>query len=233
MTDLIVQPPSLLRGLFPSSVWRIPTEEKVVCLTFDDGPVPEQTPWVMETLDKAGIKATFFQVGNNVGLHRDIFEEQVRRGHEIGCHTQDHDQLFRELWGDAYSQSAYRGRQAAATACPRLFRPPHGQMTPLTAYRLTHRPDRLTGLPPFEKVVFWDVMPMDYDRRLAPQEVLQNVRRKVRRGSVVVFHDSIKAGERMRYALEGTIDHLLGQGYSFMTVSQALERCSRHTDNKI
>ena len=103
-----------------------------------------------------------------------------------------------------------------------LFRPPHGQMTPAEAYRLTHRDDALTGLGPFARVVFWDVMPMDYDRRLTGRQVLGNVLKKVRSGSIVVFHDSIKAGERMRYALEGTIESLSAEGYTFRTVGEAL-----------
>ncbi|MBQ2321276.1 MAG: polysaccharide deacetylase family protein [Bacteroidales bacterium] len=208
--DWVVQPPQFVRWLFPHSFWRSADHKrKRVFITFDDGPVPEQTPWVLDTLDHYGAKATFFCVGDNVRKHHDIFEEIVRRGHAVGNHTFNHLPLFKAGWR-TYAANVELC-DAAEGGKARLFRAPHGHMTPWHAWRLT----RSGG---FDRIVFWDVMPKDYDNRLSGEKVLENVRRHVRPGSVIVFHDSIKAGERMRHALVGTLEMLKDEGYSFESI---------------
>ncbi|MGN0028585.1 MAG: polysaccharide deacetylase family protein [Marinilabiliaceae bacterium] len=211
--DWVVQPPAFVRWLFPGSLWRGDRHRKVVYLTFDDGPVPEQTTWVLDLLKRHGIKATFFCVGDNVTKHYDIFERIVAEGHSIGNHTFNHLPYFRRgVTAEGYFSNIAKCQEAEG-GLAEYFRAPHGHVTPMLTHRLTHCHDGNTGM--FRNVVFWDVMPKDYDNRLTPQEVFANVRAFVRPGSVIVFHDSIKAGERMRYALTNTIEWLLSKGWAF------------------
>lgn len=209
MKSWIIQPPTFVRRLFANSLWRLDTDERQIALTFDDGPVPEQTPWVLDLLDSYGIKATFFCVGDNVRKYPELFEEIVRRGHTVGNHTFNHVQLFKNSWAD-YAGNIEMCRDVQHDKA-RFFRAPHGQITPWRAKEITTRMR-------FEKIVFWDVMPKDYDHRLTPEQVYQNVRNYVRSGSLIVFHDSIKAGERMRYALQKTIEDYTKDGWTFVAL---------------
>lgn len=211
--DWVIQPPAFVRCLFPGSLWRGDKSRKVVYLTFDDGPVPEQTPWVLDLLKSHGIKATFFCVGDNVAKHPELFDRLVAEGHTIGNHTFNHLPLFRSgVTNQSYMANITLCDDAQGNRAT-LFRAPHGHVTPLLTYRLTRR-----GTPSghkFQHVVFWDVMPKDYDNRLTPEQVFTNVRNFVRPGSVIVFHDSIKAGPRMRFALQSTIEWLQSEGWAF------------------
>ena len=213
--DWVIQPPSFVRALFPGSLWRGNRNRKVVYLTFDDGPVPEQTPWVLDLLNKYGIKATFFCVGDNVREHPELFNRIVSEGHTVGNHTFNHIPYFRR----GVSFSDYCGNIAECDRVEKykadFFRAPHGHVTPWLTHKLTTCCDAFTKLKTFKKVVFWDVMPKDYDNRLTPEQVFSNVKDFVRCGSIIVFHDSIKAGERMRYALEKTIEWLSSEGWTF------------------
>ena len=174
-------------------------------LTFDDGPIPEQTPWVVETLRRYGAKATFFCVGDNVRKHPDVFQLILQNDFCLGCHTMNHLQLWRTSWTE-YEQNIQLALDTMN--CPvRLFRPPHGQMSPWRAAQLTRSR--------FDRIVFWDVMPEDYNRQLSPAEVCQNLLTHVRPGSIIVLHDSIKAGDRMRTALLTALDTLSADGYVF------------------
>ncbi len=211
----VIQPPSFVRILFPGSLWRGDKGRKVVYLTFDDGPVPEQTPWVLDLLNEYGIKATFFCVGDNVRKHPELFNRVVSEGHTIGNHTFNHIPYFRR----GISLADYCGNIAE---CDRVedgkadfFRAPHGHVTPWLTHRLTTPNGGSLFSHVFRNVVFWDVMPKDYDNRLTPEQVFANVKDFVRCGSIIVFHDSIKAGERMRFALENTIKWLSSEGWSF------------------
>lgn len=211
--DWVVQPPAFVRKLFPGSLWRGDVKKKVVYLTFDDGPVPEQTPWVLDLLKSHGIKATFFCVGDNVVKHNDIFERILSEGHTVGNHTFNHLPLFRKgVTTEGYFANITKCDDAEGGRAT-FFRAPHGHVTPWLTWRLTHNTNH--KLPTFRNVVFWDVMPKDYDKTLSPEEVFSNVKRFVRQGSIIVFHDSIKAGERMRFALEKTIGLLSAEGWTF------------------
>ena len=175
----IEQPPWFYRALFPGATWRIPSDERCVYLTFDDGPIPQVTPWVLNTLDQYGVKATFFMVGDNVRKHPDVFRMVVERGHAVGNHT------FHHIQGIRYSTRGYLADvELAARLIPgNLFRPPHGHMRfpQLLRLRKTHR------------IVMWDVVTRDYSPHLSPQQVLANVKRYTRNGSILVFHDSLKS----------------------------------------
>ncbi|MBO4942423.1 MAG: polysaccharide deacetylase family protein [Muribaculaceae bacterium] len=201
---LIEQPPLLYRLLFPECIWRIKRRagKPVVFLTFDDGPIPEQTPWVLDLLDRYGIKATFFMVGDNVRKYPELYEEVKRRGHSYGNHTMHHMQ------GMKVKSVRYLRDVAEADNLIRssLFRPPHGLL----------RWKQAAALKEHFNIVMYDLVTRDYSKKLTADEVFANVRRYARNGSIIVFHDSIKSGDRMREALPKSIEWLLEQGYEFL-----------------
>lgn len=199
---LIERPPLLYRLLFPEAIWRIKhRQRRVVYLTFDDGPVPEVTPWVLDTLDRYGVRATFFMVGDNVRRHPELLEEVRRRGHSYGNHTMHHLQGMRvkarNYWRDIC--------EADALIESPLFRPPHGIM----------RWKQAAAIKRHYNIIMYDLVTRDYSRRLTPARVLDNVRRYARNGSVIVFHDSLKAERNMRVALPAAIEWLQSEGYGF------------------
>lgn len=200
---LIEQPPLIYRLLFPEAVWRIKRRgsQPVVYLTFDDGPIPSQTPWVLDLLDIYGIKATFFMVGDNVRRHPELLEEVRRRGHSYGNHTMHHMQGMK-VRAVRYLRDV---AEAAAYIDSTLFRPPHGLLRWKQAKALKQR----------YNIIMYDLVTRDYSRKLNGEEVLENVRRYARNGSIIVFHDSLKASANMRYALPKAIEWLLDQGYEF------------------
>ncbi len=199
---LIERPPLLYRLLFPEAIWRIKhPHRRVVYLTFDDGPVPEVTPWVLDTLDRYGVRATFFMVGDNVRRHPELLEEVRRRGHSYGNHTMHHLQGMRvkarNYWRDIC--------EADALIESPLFRPPHGIM----------RWKQAAAIKRHYNIIMYDLVTRDYSRRLTPARVLDNVRRYARNGSVIVFHDSLKAERNMRVVLPAAIEWLQSEGYGF------------------
>lgn len=199
---LIERPPLLYRLLFPEAYWRIKRKgRKVVYLTFDDGPIPEETPWVLDTLDRYGVKATFFLVGDNVRRHPELLEEIKRRGHSWGNHTMHHLQGFKEDSKHYYRDIIEADRLIGSV----LFRPPHGIM----------RWKQARAIKKHYNIVMYDLVTRDYSCRMTPEQVLANVKRYVRKGSIIVFHDSIKASRNMRYALPRAIEWLKSRGYEF------------------
>ena len=199
---LIRRPPSLYRMLFPEAMWRVKQQgRRVVYLTFDDGPIPEVTPWVLDTLDAYGVKATFFMVGDNVRLNPDLFCEVRRRGHSYGNHTMHHVQGLK-LSKDSYLQDiADAGRYIDSP----LFRPPHGMLWGRQARSVKRD----------YNIVMYDLVTLDYSDKRSPQQVLDNVKRYARDGSIIVFHDSLKARANMQWALPRAIEWLLSEGYEF------------------
>lgn len=199
---LIEQPPLLYRLLFPEAVWRINRRgRKVVYLTFDDGPIPEVTPWVLDLLDAEGIKATFFMVGDNVRRHPEVFEEVKRRGHSYGNHTMHHLQGFK-VTSMTYMRDI---TEADRLIDSHLFRPPHGIIRWRQAKAIKSR----------YNIVMYDLVSRDYSKRLRPNQVFDNVRRYARPGSIIVFHDSLKAERNMKAALPLAIKWLKNEGYEF------------------
>lgn len=199
---LIERPPLFYRLLFPEAIWRIKhRRRKVVFLTFDDGPIPEVTPWVLDTLDRYGIKATFFMVGDNVRRHPELLEEVRRRGHAVGNHTMHHLQGMKV--------TAYRYMHDISEAndlidSP-LFRPPHGLLRWKQARAIKDR----------YNLVMYDLVTRDYSKKLNPEQVFNNVRRYARNGSIIVFHDSLKAEKNMKAVLPRAIEYLCSLGYEF------------------
>lgn len=198
---LIEQPPKLLRWLYPRALWRMDKNVKAVYLTFDDGPIPNITPWVLDLLDKYNIKATFFLVGDNVRKHPEEFKMIVERGHRVGNHTFNHISGLKYL---SYNYLANTNK-ADELIKSKLFRPPHGWMRWGQYMVLSHR----------YTVVMWDLVTRDYSKRLNGRQVLDNVKKYVRNGSIITFHDSIKSEKNLKYALPRSIEWLLEQGYEF------------------
>lgn len=203
---LIEQLPTVYRKIFPGTVWRLPQEEKTVYLTFDDGPIPEVTTFVLDLLREKGIKATFFCVGDNVRKHPDVFRQVQEEGHIVGNHT------FNHLQGLYTSSRKYISNVVKADELIKspLFRPPHGILRYLQFMTLRKK----------FKIVFWDVVTRDYNRKLSGEDVLEIVRKYTRNGSIIVFHDSLKAGKNIRYALPKAIDYLMAEGYKFEVLNQ-------------
>ena len=175
--------------------------EKAVYLTFDDGPIPESTPFILETLRHYDIKATFFMVGDNVRKYPELYQQILADGHQVGNHTHNHISGFRH----SLHEYSYNVEKANAYIKSHLFRPPHGWMR-LAQYALLSRKYR---------VVMWDVVTRDYSKWMTAPDVVNNVRRYVRPGSIVTFHDSLKSIEKLQTALPESIEWLRSEGYEF------------------
>lgn len=183
-------------------IWRRKVAGKrQVYLTFDDGPCPETTPQLLDILDRNGIKATFFCVGDNVRKYPELFAELIRRGHRVGNHTMHHLKGFRT----ACQTYVADVEMADSLIGSRLLRPPYGRI----------RLSQLRRLRSKYTIVFWDVITRDYNRKLSPEFVCGVVRRYARNGSVIVFHDSQKASKNMLAAIQPSIDYLKTEGYTF------------------
>ena len=203
---LIERAPELYRNLYRGSHWRFNTDKKVVYLTFDDGPVPELTTWVLDLLDKYNIKATFFCVGDNVQKNPELYREIQERGHKVGNHTFHH---IKGLETDtlSYLKDVQEASQLIKST---LFRPPYGHM----------RYPQFRALKKQYKVIMWDVVTRDYSHLMTAEQVFEVVKKYTRNGSIVVFHDSVKAGNRMKESLPKSIEWLLEQGYRFQLIEE-------------
>uniref|UniRef100_UPI003FEE7BB4 polysaccharide deacetylase family protein n=1 Tax=Phocaeicola sp. TaxID=2773926 RepID=UPI003FEE7BB4 len=197
----IEQPPRIVRWLYPQAIWRMDPSVKAVYLTFDDGPIPEMTPWVLDVLDHYGIKATFFLVGDNVRKHPREFAMIKERGHRLGNHTFNHLRGFEWLTKN-YLANTDKANELIQTD---LFRPPHGHMRWLQYEMLRRR----------YRIVMWDLVTRDYSKHLNGRQVFEKVKRYARNGSIITFHDSIKSRENTMYALPRSIEWLMEQGYEF------------------
>jgi peptidoglycan-N-acetylglucosamine deacetylase len=198
---IIEQLPIFFRGVYRKVTWRKDSQLKNIYLTFDDGPIPEVTPWVLDILDTYGIKATFFCVAENVWRYPKIYQEILQRGHRTGNHTYNHLRGF-FTGTKRYLQNV---EKAAGFVQSDLFRPPHGELRTPQYFRLRKK----------YQIIQWDVITRDYNPDLTGEQVLGIVKKYARNGSIIVFHDSIKAQRNMRYAMPKAIEFLLEQGYAF------------------
>lgn len=201
---LIERPPGWFRLFFPGAEFRLPAPQGEcprVYLTFDDGPIPEVTPWVLDVLDQFGVKATFFMVGQNVERYPELLEEVRRRGHGVGNHTLHHMQ------GASASTRSYMRdvAEGASLTGSRLFRPPHGWL----------RPRQFMALRKYYRIVMYDLVTRDYSRRMTADDVVANVMNLTRDGSIIVFHDSLKSLPRLREALPRSLEWLKSKGFEF------------------
>jgi peptidoglycan/xylan/chitin deacetylase (PgdA/CDA1 family) len=206
--DPRVQLPGIVTWLFPSAIWRFPEAGKKVFLSFDDGPIPEVTPWVLALLKKENIPATFFCVADNVRKHPEVFAMIRDNGQTVGNHTFNHLQGLKT----PTTEFVRNVEKADALVQSDLFRPPHGFLK-RKQYQVLRKQYQL---------IMWDVVSCDYDIRLSPERVFDNVKRFVRNGSIIVFHDSLKAEKNLRVALPKTIEWLKQQGYSFGSIPNQL-----------
>ena len=200
---LIEQPPWLFRILYPQALFRMNPAEKAVYLTFDDGPIPEVTPWVLDLLEKHDIKATFFMVGDNVRKYPEEYRMVMEQGHRIGNHTFNHIRGF-EYSAEEYLENTDQANRVMETD---LFRPPHGHM----GFRQYH------ALKQHYRIIMWDLVTRDYSKKLHGPQVFANVKRYVRNGSIITFHDSLKSWNNgnLQYALPRSIEFLKEEGYAF------------------
>lgn len=197
--------PSYITRLFPKAVWQMPEEDaKVVYLTFDDGPVPGVTTWLLDLLDKYNIKATFFCVGENVFRYPNIYTRILKGGHVVGNHTYNHIQGLKST-NRSYLKNI---EQADRLIGSNLFRPPHGWLKRSQYRYLSER----------YKIIMWDVISCDYNQNISKEEVLNNVLEYTQPGSIITFHDSIKAEDHLKWALPRAIEELISQGYEFRKI---------------
>lgn len=197
--------PFFLRWFSPTYwICDLPGSEKVIYLTFDDGPIPEATPEILDILGRFGVKATFFMVGDNVRRHPEVYSRVKEEGHAIGNHTYHHLNGWKSPPG-AYIEDVDRCEPYLTT---RLFRPPYGRFS-LSQYLLLRKRFRF---------VLWSVLTWDFDAKTTAEECLQYALSNTREGSVVVFHDSIKSIEKVRYALPRFLEHFSEQGFLFRTI---------------
>ena len=199
----------LAKKFFSSYVWNIPTDENVVYLTFDDGPHPTITPWVLDQLKQFNAKATFFCIGNNVDKHPDVYQKILDEGHLTGNHTYNH------LNGWKTDHKKYIDDIAAAAQLVKsnLFRPPYGKIKIRQSKKIG---DVLQTKNP--KIIMWDVLSADFDSSFSPEQCLNNVLENVSAGSIIVFHDSDKAFTNLEYALPKTLKSLKDAGFAFKKI---------------
>lgn len=199
----IEQPAKWLRWLYPNALWRMDRNERSVYLTFDDGPIPSSTPFILDTLAEYDAKATFFMVGENVLRYHDLYNRIVEEGHQVGNHTFNHMGSLKH-WALTYGINIQKANELIHA---QLFRPPHGWMRWSVYWWLSRR----------YQIVMWDLVTRDYSKWMTAEDVLRNVKRYARNGSIITFHDSTKSIDKLRYALPEALKWLKEQGYEFKT----------------
>ena len=204
--------PFFLPWLYPSLTWRMPHQHRTLYLTFDDGPVPGPTEFVLQTLQSFSVKATFFCIGDNVKKHPEVMHKILQDGHTVGNHTFNHlngwksdHQRYANNVEQCKVEIARSGFLRQDTAP--LFRPPYGR---ITRKQIQH----LSGY----SIIMWDVLSFDFLQRLSPEKCLRGTIQATRPGSIVVFHDSVKAEKNLYYALPRYIEYFLSKGFSFDTI---------------
>ncbi len=223
----LVRPPYLIKKLFPAAVWRMDALQKKIYLTFDDGPIPVVTPWVLDLLKQEEIKATFFCVGNNVENNPEIYKRILAEGHGVGNHTYNH----LNGWNTDTAKYIENVNTCARLVDSKLFRPPYGKLKKSQIKILQSKVqspkskvsvlDTQYSIPNTEySIIMWDVLSGDYDLKTGKRQCLTNTTSHVRNGSIVLFHDSNKAREKLEYALPRFIEFAKEEGYEFGVVGQ-------------
>lgn len=209
----MIKVPKIIKHLFFNQVWNIPNTENTIYLTFDDGPTPEITEKVLEILDKNQIKATFFCIGDNVRKHPEIVQKIISKQHSVGNHTYSHLKGWNTTTKTYISNTeACRMKLNSQFTIQnsQIFRPPYGKISPWQSYKL-----RKLGY----KIIMWDVVSKDYDASISAEMCYENVIKNVSSGSIIVFHDSLKAKENMFNSLEKTIETLKNKGFNFEKIA--------------
>ena len=201
--------PWWLKKIYTSCVWQIDTKEKIIYLTFDDGPHPVATPFVLDELKKHNAKATFFCIGKNVVLYPEIYQRILTEGHSIGNHTFNHLDGWKTKT-DIYIENILSAKNQINSI---LFRPPYGKIT-FEQLKILHQPKI------FFKVIMWSVLSGDFDVEISNIKCLNNVIKNTDKGSIVVFHDSEKALEKIRFVLPKVLDYFTEQQYEFRNIGE-------------
>ncbi|TAF45809.1 MAG: polysaccharide deacetylase family protein [Sphingobacteriales bacterium] len=232
----LIKTPWWLKKIYPQLIWHKARSNKTIFLTFDDGPIPIVTPWVIKTLKSYHAKATFFCIGDNINKHPDIFLQLKADEHAIGNHTYNHLNGWKTA-NNAYINNVNKCQHLTQT---HLFRPPYGRIKKSQIFDIQKlQSENLKDIgqnlnpvfnqtetlhTPFEiseianqkaQIIMWDVLSGDFDTTLSPQKCLKNVLKHTQNGSIVVFHDSLKAWERLRYVLPKALNYWQKKGYSF------------------
>jgi len=196
--------------MFPNYIWDIATNDKTIYITFDDGPTPEITHWTLETLNAYNAKATFFCIGNNIEKHPEIFRSIIKNGHSIGNHTQNHVKGWKTKT-DAYLDEVKQAQTNIEKEIKnsKLFRPPYGKITSKQGKSL---------LKDGYKIIMWDILSFDWDSNISQETCFKNAISKSKNGSIIVFHDSLKAAKNMQYALPKVLEYFTKQGYRFKSL---------------
>ncbi len=200
----LVKTPKIIKSMFPSLRWEIKTDEKELFLTFDDGPIPEVTPWILDLLDEYNAKATFFVVGNNVEKHPDIAGDIIARNHALGNHTYNH----LNGWKTDNLPYFLNIKKSAKLVNTTLFRPPYGKLTP----------KQIEFLQRHYKIIMWDVLSGDFDENISAEKCYNNVVQYSKPGSIIVFHDNIKAMKKVKEVLPRILEYYSNLGYTFSTI---------------
>lgn len=198
----------LFNCIYPKFIWQMPPVEKVIYLTFDDGPIPEVTPFVLEILEKYNAEATFFCVGQNIEKYPDVFKQVIEKGHAVGNHTHSHIKGWRspvETYIADFKNCDEQLRFHADLKSKKLFRPPYGRITRKQAKVVLNT----------HEIIMWSVLTKDYDTRLSPEQCLERAIKSTESGAIVLLHDSLKAQKNMSYVLPKYLAHFSALGYKF------------------
>lgn len=207
----IVTTPWWLKMMFPANLtWHIPATDKIIYFTFDDGPHPVATPFVLDELKKYNAKATFFCIGKNVQEQPELYQRILAEGHRVGNHTHNH----LNSWKTDDKTWINNVKEAAKWIDSDLFRPPYGKIRAFQAKLLQQ------ANPPFQ-IIMWNVLSADFDQNISEEQCFNNVKKNVKPGAIIVFHDSEKALVNMKYALRETLRYFSGMGYRFEAIQQA------------
>lgn len=201
MKNLLVSPPKIAKLYFKNFIWELPTNEKKIYLTFDDGTTPQLNDWILYTLKTYNAKATFFCVAENITKNPETANRLLSSNHAVGNHTFNHLNGLK----NSYKTYIFNFLKADKILKTKLFRPPYGKITPRQAKFIlqTH------------KIIMWDVLSMDYSPKISPKQCFENVKKFAKKGSIVVFHDNKKAEKNIKYALPKTLDYFSAKGFSF------------------
>ena len=216
----LIKSPLLLKWYYPSLLWNKSRTEKVIYLTFDDGPIPNVTDFVLKTLKAFHAKATFFCIGDNIVKHPEVYAKVINDGHAIGNHTFNHLKGWKTD-DETYLQNTLKCQQLTQT---NLFRPPYGrikksQIRSLQSLVPSLKSDSRLQTPDSKlNIVMWDVLSGDFDINLSPEKCYQNVINHTENGSIIVFHDSLKAFDRLEYALPRVLKYFTDKGFTFSTL---------------
>lgn len=207
MTLTPVKTPKFVKSVFPGLTWSFPSSDKCIYLTFDDGPIPEITDWVLDILNEYQAKATFFCIGNNVEKHPDVYNRVLIKGHAVGNHTHNH----LKGWKTKTKHYIENITQASNLIESKLFRPPYGRFTPKQYDGI-----KKNGF----QTIMWSVLAFDWSHEVSPEQCLKNVISNTKSGDIIVFHDSLKASRNMQYALPRVLEYFSEKGYEFKRIPE-------------